>query len=406
MSFNLLDTLKNSISPDLISKAASMFGESEGSITNTIGAGIPAVLSGIISKAGADGGSSILNMAKEALGLGIADNPSSLLTGGTAPNTDFLSGIFGGQSSMLSGLISSLTGAKQSTTTGLLSALAPLALGFIGKHVTSNNLSADGLLGFLNSQKQQVMSAMPAGLNMSAIIGDNPKVVTATADPHKVVPMKEASGAGRILIPLLLAVFAIALLWYLMKGCNEKNSVTQATSNDTTIVAEKPAMMDTAAAAATTARESLKVKLPDGKELDAYKGGIEDKLVVFLNDNSSVAGKDVWFDFDDLNFKTGTAEIVAESQKQIDNIALILKAYPKVKIKIGGYTDKTGNEEGNKKLSQARAEAVKTALGTAGVGAQVTGAEGYGSSFAKYAADAPDSDRVKDRHVSVSVREK
>jgi Bacterial protein of unknown function (DUF937) len=31
-------------------------------------------------------------------------------------------------------------------------------------------------------------------------------------------------------------------------------------------------------------------------------------------------------------------------------------------------------------------------------------AAGYGSSFAVYAADAPETDRVKDRHVSVSVR--
>ena len=58
------------------------------------------------------------------------------------------------------------------------------------------------------------------------------------------------------------------------------------------------------------------------------------------------------------------------------------------------------------KLSKDRAEAVRTALAKAGVGAQVTDAEGYGSKFAKAAADAPESDRVLDRHVSVSVRGK
>jgi outer membrane protein OmpA-like peptidoglycan-associated protein len=63
-----------------------------------------------------------------------------------------------------------------------------------------------------------------------------------------------------------------------------------------------------------------------------------------------------------------------------------LKAYPKTKIKIGGYTDKKGDEAANKKLSKSRALAVKAALETAGVGKQVVGAEGYGSEFAK--ADA------------------
>jgi len=93
-------------------------------------------------------------------------------------------------------------------------------------------------------------------------------------------------------------------------------------------------------------------------------------------------------------------------KKQLNNIVEILKAYPKVKIKLGGYTDKVGDEAANKKLSGERASAVAAALKEAGVATQVTGAEGYGSQFAKYPADAPEQDRLKDRRVSVSVREK
>ena len=79
---------------------------------------------------------------------------------------------------------------------------------------------------------------------------------------------------------------------------------------------------------------------------------------------------------------------------------------PKAKVKIGGYTDKVGDEARNKKLSGDRASAVASALKVAGVGGQVTGAEGYGSQFAKFPASAPEEDRVKDRRVSLSVREK
>ena len=155
-------------------------------------------------------------------------------------------------------------------------------------------------------------------------------------------------------------------------------------------------------------KESFKVKLANGVEIDALKAGIEDKLVAFLGTNYKALGADslkkIWFDFDNLNFKTGSAELTAESQKQVDNMTAILKAYPAVKLKIGGYTDKVGDEAKNKKLSGDRAAAVKDALAKAGVGAQVTDAEGYGSAMAKYAADAPEADRVKDRHVSVSLR--
>jgi len=146
--------------------------------------------------------------------------------------------------------------------------------------------------------------------------------------------------------------------------------------------------------------------LPNGVILDANKGGIEDLLVAFLNDANAKPGNDNWFDFNDLNFTFGTAEIVPESKKQLNNIVEILKAYPKVKIKLGGYTDKVGDEAANKKLSGERASAVAAALKEAGVATQVTGAEGYGSQFAKYPADAPEQDRLKDRRVSVSVREK
>lgn len=109
-------------------------------------------------------------------------------------------------------------------------------------------------------------------------------------------------------------------------------------------------------------------------------------------------------DFFTNDFNTGNAVLLPESEKQLDNIAEILKAYPDAKIKIGGYTDASGNAAANKKLSQDRADAAKKGLDKRGVGSQVIRAEGYGSQFAKYPASASDSERALDRHVSISVR--
>jgi outer membrane protein OmpA-like peptidoglycan-associated protein len=153
--------------------------------------------------------------------------------------------------------------------------------------------------------------------------------------------------------------------------------------------------------------ESVKVELPGGIQIEALKGGIEDKLVAFLNDSTAKADKDVWFDFDNLNFKTGSTEITEESNVQVQNITAILKAYPKLKVKIGGYTDKTGDSTANLALSQERADAVLEALKKANASAeQLTGAEGYGSQYAKAAVDAPDEERKLDRRISLGVREK
>ena len=57
-----------------------------------------------------------------------------------------------------------------------------------------------------------------------------------------------------------------------------------------------------------------------------------------------------------------TSTLVRESEKQLDNIAEILKAFPDAKIKIGGYAHATGDAAVNKKVSQDRADIVKNSL--------------------------------------------
>ena len=207
---------------------------------------------------------------------------------------------------------------------------------------------------------------------------------------------------------ILVALIVIALLWFLFgKGCsgNKNVGVTDTSVNQGQVDSGNTMGNGTAS---QIDREHLDVMLPNGGKLGAFKSGIEDRLVQFLKSDYKSLGEDslknTWFDFDNLNFETGTAKVLPESQAQLSNLAEILKAFPAANVKIGGYTDKTGNEEYNKKLSLERANAVKDYLDKAGLSKQVTGAEGYGSQFAKYPADAPETDRILDRHVAVSVR--
>ena len=155
-------------------------------------------------------------------------------------------------------------------------------------------------------------------------------------------------------------------------------------------------------------RKLTEVSLPNGTKLQAYPNGIEDQLIKFIESSEYKNGtndtlKEKWFSFDDLNFKFGTTELAPESKRQLDNIVAILKAFPEVKIKIGGYTDKKGDDAANKKLSDDRAKAVKSALEKSGVGAQVPEAEGYGEQFATVAETASDDERKVDRKTSVRL---
>ena len=296
---------------------------------------------------------------------------------------------------------------------------APAALGVLGKHIANAHLDASGVSSMMDSQKERFLSAVPAGLHHSDSLG----LVSLASIGHSLPGALQAANAGahevgtaglhlkgsegkevfqrsRCLTPLLLAVLVIGLVWYFARGCRAVPNTAEAILTDT-VKPTEPAV------AAGAAIELVKVKLPGGVELDAYKGGIEDQLVSFLNDPLSKAGNMVWFDFDNLNFATGSAEIIGESQKQIQNITAILKSYPKIKTKVGGYTDRTGDSAFNLKLSKERAAATVKALdGTGSPVKQIVGSDGYGSQFAKAAADAPDPGRKRDRRISISVREK
>lgn len=221
------------------------------------------------------------------------------------------------------------------------------------------------------------------------------------------------SSALKWLIPLLLLGLLI-VLGYMFCGKSTVPVATNANAN-ANANANKAVVSSTNATpaaltntAANADRKLTEVALPDGTKLQAYPGGIEDQLIKFIQSDEYKNGtaetlKEKWFSFDDLNFKFGTIELVPESKRQLDNITAILKVFPDVKLKIGGYTDKKGDDAANKKLSDARAKAVKAALDKAGAGTQVPEAEGYGEEFAKVAETATDKEREADRKTSVRL---
>lgn len=427
MSFDLLESAKSIFNSNVVSQASSQLGESEGGIQKALSGIVPVVLAGLLNKAGSGGDAGgLLNMIK---GVAGDANPSAvagaLQSGGgglLAKGGDLLRSLFGDKVSSITGMLSSFAGIKESSASTLLQTATPATLGTAGQYAAQNNLTPNSFLSFLNTQKDSILNAVPGGLNLAGILGlsslgDLGKKLggiaagiggaglgAATAAANSV---KQASG-GRWIWSLLLILVAIILLWYLMRGCGgNKPESTAVTDSITTSQLADSAATHVTEGGPVVSRENIQVTLPDGTVLQAYKGGIEDQLVTFLKDDTRPAGKDVWFDFDNLNFKTGSAEITHESMQQVKNIAAILKAFPKSKIKIGGYTDRTGDSTQNLKLSQERATAVETALKNEKTDMkQLLGAEGYGSQFAKAAATAPDEERKKDRHISVSVREK
>jgi outer membrane protein OmpA-like peptidoglycan-associated protein len=80
-----------------------------------------------------------------------------------------------------------------------------------------------------------------------------------------------------------------------------------------------------------------------------------------------------------INFDTNSAVLPAGAATLLDAAAAKLKALSGAVIEVAGYTDSTGDAAANLRLSQERADAVRTRLLAAGVPAAAITARGYGS---------------------------
>ena len=84
------------------------------------------------------------------------------------------------------------------------------------------------------------------------------------------------------------------------------------------------------------------------------------------------------FTLDNVFFDSGKATLRAESNKELNELAEYMTLKKTLVIEIAGHTDNVGQPEANQKLSEDRANAVKTYLVKKGITAERVMAKGYG----------------------------
>ena len=406
---NLLEILKNQLaSGETLGVISNLLGENKAATQSGIDAILPTLLGSVIQKgSNTEGGKLIWNLIEEdGHDVSILNNIGGLLGGGDKTNKLINTGaglvhtFLGDKSSNVVSMISSLSGLKNGSTSALLKLAAPLLMGLIGKQSAGQGVS--GLMSLLMSQTSVVKAALPSGISSLLGLDNLGGISTTISNKHN----NDSEGGFGKLLPWLMGVALLAGLLYAWKSCGKTNMSTPE-------VVENAADKVTDAATATTgavadaankAVEALKVALPGGAVLDVPKGSLEDKLVTYIQSEEAIS-KTLWFDFDRLLFETGKSTLKPESVEQLKNVEAILKAFPKVKIKIGGYTDNTGNAAGNVKLSADRAKNVMMELAKLGVAANRLTAEGYGDKN-PVASNETEEGRAQNRRISISVREK
>lgn len=192
---NIVDSLKEFITPELISKASSTFGESNSSITKGIDSLIPTVLGGLIKQSSNTSGfGGIFDMIKggASANTSLLDNLGSLIGGGNVAQNDpkdlsgkLMSSVFGGKVGGILDLVSSVAGLKRSSSSGLMGLVGPLVMSYLGRVVKNKALDAVGLGKFLRNDSSAVTRALPAGmgdllgLGFAKNVGDAAKKVTS-----------------------------------------------------------------------------------------------------------------------------------------------------------------------------------------------------------------------------------
>ena len=137
------------------------------------------------------------------------------------------------------------------------------------------------------------------------------------------------------------------------------------------------------------------ILIGQNSQLYALYNGIKLKDQALLDPNT-------WFTIENLHFQSGSSDLKPGSETQLANLAEILNAYPNVRVKVGGYTDDTGNPDSNMKLSNLRAQTAKLKLLEMGISGDRVEAEGYGPLF--LVCEANDTDECKAQNRRIDVR--
>ena len=365
-----------------LGEAAAQLGESEGSVLRGFQAASATILSRLVNKVSQAG---FLKQAFDLISLNdgsVLNNVrgwfSSRVPGAASDGTggQFLSMLFGGSQSQVTDKISQASGLRPTSAATLMSLAAPLVLGALGKRVKEDHLNMSSFSSLLQREGSGISSMLPAGLsNLSGADAPTGQGISSITEPP----------SRRWLWPLAALLVVAGLIWLFGRG---RQPVTQSVNQ--------------VASQAENTASFLRTRLVNGVELNIPRSGMEARLLDFLKNPGTAPDLSTWYEFDRLRFNSNSAVLNLESQEQLGNIASILTAYPNMRVKIGGYTDNTGDPAANQSLSQQRAESVRQQLVTLGIAPERLEAEGYGDQH-PVADNSTEEGRARNRRIALRI---
>ncbi|MEQ1652279.1 MAG: DUF937 domain-containing protein [Hyphomicrobium sp.] len=223
---NLVSTILQFLGPVIINKIAGSLGMNQGLAGKAIAAAIPAILAGLTGAASRSGGASNLAGVLAKQDPGILGNFANMIGGsGQKALADngmgALSSLLGGSSTnALASAVGKFAGIDGGQSSSLIGMLAPVVMGQLAQTQKASGLDANGLMGLLNGQKDNIAAAMPAGFSnllegsgvLDSVAGNLRSAATRAAAPVAHAAPESGSSLSKWIVPLALAVLGAYLV--------------------------------------------------------------------------------------------------------------------------------------------------------------------------------------------------
>ena len=146
-------------------------------------------------------------------------------------------------------------------------------------------------------------------------------------------------------------------------------------------------------------RQRLQLALREAKLLSVQQQGkwLEEQIASLTTTQTD---RGLVMTLGDVLFDTGQAELKNSANRTVLKIVQFLQLNPKRVVRIEGYTDSTGGEQENLKLSRDRAQAVADVLVDLGIDDKRIQVEGYGDQY-PVEVNASERGRAQNQRVEI-----
>ena len=403
MSSILLDHLRTAFNPTAVSELSRALREAPAPTQKALDGLIPAVTAGVINRVSEPEGATRLYQLLSDTPFTTDPTMSQLVEIGehrqkaAESGNALLKQLFTDQPNRLAQATAQYSGVGLGSATTLTGLVMSVLMGFLRQQVTTRSLTQAQLAALLLGETELVRSAVPAALvgGLGWLIGSSRPLSAQPTRTVSTAPTDEGPAGTPWWRWLVVALALLALLFFLLRGCNGDKISPTADSTPGSASDTIASDLD-----GNEPQVRVGVDLPGGRKLSVVEHSFNDSLARYLASKGSQTPR--VFTFDNLTFETDSARITAQARPHVDDLIQIMQAYPNLMIRIEGNTDSTGDDAINDPLSGERADMVKQALIQGGIAASRVSTRERGDTK-PIASNQTPAGRQKNRRIDVVI---